>query len=105
MTGIDLTSAILDKITTMKDGSLKITIVTQELPPQEMAKLFMNINQEITNVKLPKDSSQPKSKSERLRNVIYMLWKQEYTGKYPDSNLFYESYMNEIIEKIKDKLN
>ena len=105
MNDIDLTSAILDKITTMKDGSLKITVVTQELPPQEMAKLFMSVNQEITNVKLPKDSSQPKSKSERLRNVIYRLWEQEYTGKYPDHNLFYESYMDQTINKIKDKLN
>ena len=38
---MNLKNAILDGVKTMKDGSLKITLVTQELSPSQMAEIFL----------------------------------------------------------------
>lgn len=44
-----------------------------------------------------------KTKSKRLRNVLFILWSQE--GKKGDFKDFYSHKMEEIIEHFKGKLN
>lgn len=43
-----------------------------------------------------------KSPSQRLRNTIFVLWKQK--GERGDFESFYDSIMEQLIENIKDKL-
>lgn len=35
-----LENAIIDKVSTLKDGSVRISLVTRELSPTQMAELF-----------------------------------------------------------------
>jgi len=42
-----------------------------------------------------------KTKSQRLRNVLYILWKQEGEGEFKE---FYANRMEKLITKIKDRL-
>lgn len=44
-----------------------------------------------------------KSPSQRLRNVLYVLWEQDKQG-YETFTLFYNDRMERIINQIKDKL-
>jgi len=101
---MNLKNAIIDKITTMKDRSIKITLITPELDPKTMAELFMSVNNQVLNVDIPEDISEKKSKAQRLRWVLYRLWENKYKDKYNTFELFYNSEMERILEHYKDKI-
>ena len=78
--------AVIHKISTMADGSIRLVLDTRELGAAMMAKLFDMRNKEGWFLFSPspfKDSTpipegQPeignKTPSERLRNVLYRVW-------------------------------
>ena len=102
---MNLNNAILDKITTMKDWSLKIALITRELDPQTMAELFMSLNQEIVSVDIPDTTTEePKSKSQRLRAVLYRLREQEKKWEFKSFELYYNHILELLINNYKDKL-
>ena len=106
---------IITSIASKVDGSIKVTLETRELPSQEAANLFALRNQEawavlapneITEVNLPKEKADAslgtKTPSQRLRNVLYVLWKDRGgQGSFED---FYLFKINQLIETIKEKL-
>lgn len=112
-----LLAAQIDTIRTLKDKSLKITLESQELTPQVKAELMSydgmikvlisdtNIQSEIVSEvdNLELEMGETKSPSQRLRNVLYILWEQNHNG-YDDFNLFYRNKMDLIIQQIKDRL-
>jgi hypothetical protein len=102
--------ATIEKIETMADKSLRLRIDTQELSREEAAQVFelheklgwfTFSEQEIKKedlVDLPevkKEFKNQKSPSERLRNVLYVVW--EEIGK-PDKS--FESWRSAEMEKI-----
>lgn len=112
-------SSTVDKITTLKDGGNKITIETQELPPEHMTKLFEFANKQVwtlfketPDIKADEiDIEEPepefkkdKSPALRLRNVLYVLYEQKYSsnGSFDD---FYKKQMENIIKQFKNKLD
>lgn len=112
-----LLSTIIDKISTLKDGSLKITLESQELNSAEMAVLFELRNKQVytafkeTPIKSDEiDVKEPltefkndKSQSQRLRAVLFCYWQQNKPTKEFDT--FYKQKTEEFINLIKDKLN
>ena len=60
-----------------------------------------------------KNKFEDKTPSQRLRNVLYVLWEQEQPKEtnskgvitYVDFDLFYKRKMNELINFIKNKLS
>ena len=46
---------------------------------------------------------QPKTQSQRIRNVLYKLWEQDNKG-FDDFKAFYKYHTERIIQWIKDKL-
>jgi hypothetical protein len=59
----------------------------------------------ITDFKIPTTSEEePKSKSQRLKACIYRIWEKNYQATYKDSNVFYDSYMDKMIQNAKDKI-
>ena len=102
---MNLQNAIIDKITTMKDWSIKITLLTPELDAQTMAELFLSINKNVLSVDIPEDISEQKSKAQRLRAVLYRVWENKYKDKYNTFELFYNSEMERILEHYKDKID
>lgn len=110
--------AAITKISTLS-GGLRLQIDTQELPDMSQTQNLWNnynklgwfvfnvseINEE-TLINLPelKYAKEEKSPSQRLYNVLYVLWEKDNHGK-DNFKDFYEWYMESLIEKIKEKLS
>jgi len=107
-------------IRTMADGSLRIQIDTQELPSETMMRIFDLRNMpgmvlvssdkitqaEIKAVENSTSDFLPKNKthSQRLRAVLFKLWKQEGEPKGFEFDTYYANTMERLIEHYKDKL-
>lgn len=112
-----LIGAYVEGLKTRKDKTIAITIGTQELAPDKAGQLF-NLNGKLITAYLS-DTEVTKSDqdvidaveldlpgktpSQRLRAVLYVLWKQEPEG-FKDQNLHYIHHMEKIIEHYKSKL-
>jgi len=110
---------IIDKITTLKDRSLKVTIETQELTnPKEIAEVF-DFSQKPCAVALKEGEFEAneledigeakveykgdKTPGQLLRNTLYVYWNQKkLTG---DFDTFYKKQMGSFTDRIKEKLN
>jgi hypothetical protein len=117
MKGI-LLACIIDKITTLKDKSVKITIDTQELSPQNAGEIFTLMNtlatvyispSEVTSREMAQvDAIEPempgKSPSQRMRNVMFILWKQDNEG-YREFDMYYLKKMEDIINELKNNIH
>jgi hypothetical protein len=44
------------------------------------------------------------SPSQRLRDILYVYWSQEFKYKYPNFETYYESYIEKQITKIKKEI-
>ncbi len=113
--------ATLENLRTLKDGSLKIQFETLELTPQDTLGLLENMNQfgylafkkEPFNEKERKvieeletnfnDSSQQKSSSQRLRAILYVMYKNDNEG-FDSSVKHYEHHLSRVIDHFKTKL-
>jgi hypothetical protein len=111
--------ACLDSYRSMVDRGLKITFVTGELSPEQVANIqyafqkagYMAFSpdpfathelEEIDKLKVEfTDTGKPPS--QRLRAVLYRLWEQIPEG-YKTFNDFYISKMETLIEHFKTKL-
>jgi hypothetical protein len=104
-----------------KDRSVVIRFETQEQTPQQIAQLhsmldefgalYFKGNEEITAAEreeldaLESDLfDNPKTHSQRMRNVLYKLWKQTPEG-FDEFSKYYSWRMNKVIEHFKAKLD
>ena len=109
--------ASISKVTTMHDHSLRIQVDTQELSPEDSAKVFEQYNKLgwflfkeseilLDDIDVPEfvaEFKDDKSPSKRLRNVIFILHKQQDTKESFDE--FYKRKIEEIINHFKSKLD
>lgn len=103
----------------LKDGVVKFAVVCNELPNEKLAELFALKNSfvyiaikaenflaaELEDLEQLKSEEVPgKTPSKRLRNVLYVLWKQENEpeGAYEP---YYMKTMERLINHFKDKLD
>lgn len=107
----------IDGINTLKDGSVSLKLVTQELTPSKAGDVFalrgklcfayFSERQIEDNEKKIVDSLDPelkgKTPGQRLRAVLFRLWEQENEG-YKDSESFYKYKMEQIINTYKSNL-
>lgn len=112
-----LSEATVCGISTLKDGTVKVNFALQECGPDKIGQLFSLNNQHVKffvssdNITTELQSEiqafelehESKSPSKRMRNVFFRLWEQDKCG-YEDFELFYRWRMDQIIEKLKDKL-
>ena len=118
MDGIILTT-IVSGIRSLKDGSVSVTLETQELSPSKAGELFGFRNKVTMTYLSPKDvisqkeidqvnaidaEIEAKTPSKRLRVVLYVLFTQQPEG-YKEFDAFYKFKMNIITEHLKSKLN
>jgi hypothetical protein len=110
--------AQITKLETQSDGGIRVVIDTQELSdPEELKQLFMlrkSIgwfsfkSNKITQGEIPDEDAmveegETKSPSERLRNTLFVYWKENKGGK-GDFNAFYKETMEKYIQNVKEKL-
>ena len=98
----------------MKDGGVSVTFATQELPPEEKLELAKYYNafgymlfkeNQFKPEDIPTGDAtldEDKTPSKRLRAVLFLWWK--LLGKKEDFDLFYKSRMEDLIDKVKEKL-
>lgn len=108
------TDAIITTLSSRKDGSLRLSIITPELTAEEKAE-FMQLqaqNLEVLLNPLDKEIKAPaykvasefenKSPSLRLRNTLFVLWQQ--SGERGDYDDYYRKQMEKFIDAVKERL-
>lgn len=108
MTGL-LLPAIVNTLRTLKDGSISICFETQELSPSKAGELFsyrgklvglyLSAKETIPQKEMDQvdaiDVDLPgRTKSQRVRNVLYRIWEVQ-----SDGHKTFESYYNFQMEK------
>lgn len=112
-------AAELEGISTRKDKTLKLTFGTQELTPDKGGALmamqnaicFLAIKQESFSSnelaeldKLKAAEYGGKTKSQRLRNVLFVNWQQDNKG-FEKFDSYYDHMMDRITDFYKNKLD
>lgn len=104
---------IITSCSTKSDGSLSIRCSTPELSADEkvafmqvqnmnLKALFQPMESEPAELKEVKGQFDKKTPAQRLRATLFVLWKQaDGTGEFEE---FYRRRMEDIINKIKEKL-
>ena len=112
------TALHITNIATLKDKSVKITASTPELKPEAMTELFRMSGSEVAvifqksendqtmveNVALPVDGG--KSPSTRLRNTIFVGWKENTDQEEPFDSYYIrrmEQHINEEKSELPDR--
>lgn len=107
-------SAILTRASALSDGGVSVGFHTKELPPEEKIEVMKLFNQtgwllfspdSIQESAIPEKKSEfeTKTPSQRLRGVLYRVWEQE--GKQGEFEDYYKKFMNNIIDRLKEKLD
>jgi hypothetical protein len=110
--------AIVENISTRRDGSIKLVFGVNELPANESAILFTMANKMgwlafssdyIENQVLEELSKKPidieggKSLSQRERGVLFVLWDKK--GRIGDFEDFRKKHVEKFINKIKEEID
>jgi len=105
--------AVLEGANPLKDGGMSLRFHTQEMTSQEKLQI-LNFYQSFgyvlfkensfTDIDIPKEdaSDETKKPSQRLRAVIFIMWKQQ--GMVGDFDQFYNKKMEYIISQFKERL-
>ncbi len=112
-----LVPVIVESIRTRKDGTLAVTVGCQEMSPAKSGELFTYQNKistmylcqaevqqkDITQIDALEPEVKGKRPSERMRNVLWLMWKQDPEG-YKDSEMYYRFKMEKFIDELKNNL-
>lgn len=108
--------SVLNPISRRKDRSVLLKFDTRELSPEETLSLMalegtegwiqFSPNQEFEEVPNENAETDTKSPSERLRAVMYILYKQAIKkGKFVGLfQTYYDGHMEKIIDQLKEKI-
>lgn len=112
-------TGILENISTRSDNSVKLTVGSQEMDAADAGNLFVlrnkfiklllsdnNISpmeETLIDEQKLKDGKKVKTKSQRLRAVLYRVWEHSETGL--DFDTWYDEEMEKIISHFKQKLD
>lgn len=115
-----LLSVIVENITTRKDNTLKIVLGSQEMSQARAGELFGYMNKlsacylslketigsrELAQIdKLDPDLPQGKTQSQRIRNVLFLLFEKDHEG-FSDFDSFYKAKTEMYINHLKAKID
>jgi hypothetical protein len=105
---------VLSSASTRADGSLGLRLATPELSPSEKTAIFELQGHPLKMLLQPmgqaeclvwvKSELDTKTPSQRLRGVLFILWKQIEDTNKDTFEVFYAQRMESIIEKVKERL-
>jgi hypothetical protein len=113
-----LIPAYVENITTRKDKSVKITLGTQEISQGSAGEIFSMLNNLVVAYISPKQIDQKeidqvdkldpelggKTPSQRIRNVMFILWTQDNEG-HKEFDTYYRAKAEIIIDNLKARIN
>jgi len=111
---------VLDGYSRRKDRTVSLRFITQEKSSSEIMQidsmtdqfgiLYFRGQEDMNHEEIKELDSidldlydEPKSQSKRLRNVLYIIWKQE--GELGDFKKYYKQKTEEVIQHFKDKID
>ena len=111
-----LLPATLSKVASRKDRSYTLSFDTRELSGTEAATLLGELmnegwllyspNEDLKEADVPDEKADSmtgqKTQAQRLRGVIYRLWEQN--GKKGNSEDYYRSILESLIDQMKERL-
>lgn len=108
----------VNRLTRKKDASCTIALTTPKLTDEEFLAFCKIVDHEVdTTFKTTDEVNQDahtievktevyeKTPSQRLHAVLFILWKQDYQGKYKTFDEFYQLTMENTITQFKRLLN
>lgn len=110
---------LVESISSRADGSVKIVFGTQEMDPKQAGDLFQlrgkyskllmsdsNITheEEIAVDETSIKDGKKKTKSARLRNIIYVVWNMSALKNKMPFEVYYNTEMERLIDEFKAKL-
>ena len=111
--------ATVTGLRSLKDGTLSVTLQTQELKAEQAGAMFSFTNKFIKFVltdenvsdlqikelseKVVTSGNTKKTKGQRLRAVVYRTWEQD--GGDLDFDTYYDRTMEKIIDLMKQRLD
>lgn len=113
-----LLATIIENISTRKDGTIKLVLGTQEMSQSKAGELFSLQNKLAAVYISPKDvipqkeldqadavdvDLPGKSKSQRQRSVIFLIWQHKPEG-HKTFETYYHFRMEQNIERLKKEL-
>lgn len=116
MKAIHLPSAIIGSITAKsKNNGVSFRVSTPELSRDELGVVFDLQDQIVDLLIQPKDDPfalitevksevDAKTPSQRIRSVLFVLWKQNQEG-HDQFSTYYLKKMDAIIDHLKEKIN
>lgn len=110
------TASQIEKIETRSDKTIKLTIGTQEITPEQATELFALKQKlgffffaekpiEVDDIDIPDFVSEfkgDKTPGQRLRAVLYVKWQQ--LGKQGNADDYYKQQIERFIDAVKEKL-
>lgn len=117
MNGV-IVPCLIENLATRRDGTLKLTLGTNEVTPEKAAELFSLLNkfalvyicekdsmnvEELAKVDQLDPEFTGKSQSQRLRNVLYVLWEKK-PEDFKDFTAYYHFHTERIIDHLKSKI-
>lgn len=108
----------ISKVETMRGGALRLKLDTQEnISPEVRTKVIAMTEklgwftfsirriqpEDILSLPELKKEEDTKTPAQRIRSVLYLLWKKE--GENGDFDAFYANHMEKLIDYIKAKIN
>lgn len=114
MPSLDIHNCEIGTIQSRADHSVAFRVVTPELRPSEAGALMQWHGRACRVTIHPHDGTpdtvvtvtterESKSPSQRIRAVLFILWKQD--GQPGTFDAWYENRMNLLIEKLKEKID
>lgn len=114
-----LLASIVENVSTRRDGTIKLTLGTQEISQGKAGELFTMQNKIVALYISPKDSIPQKvmdmvdqadvdlpgkTKSQRQRAVLYRIWELEKEG-HKTFESYYSAKMEAHISELKEHLS
>jgi len=112
--------AILENLTSRKDGTWKLTFGSNELSPEQIQELAAALNKfTFLAIKVDQFHSEEreilestetgleetgKTQSQRIRGVLFILWKQNPEG-FTDFENYYRNKTEKFIDHLKTKID
>lgn len=109
--------ALITKVESQHDGGIRVVVDTQEITDPEQLAMLFHLKGDLgwflfkkTEVVLedipdydPQQFDEEKTPSKRLRNVLFIYWK-EVLGQKGNFESFYRGWMDKKIEAVKGEL-
>lgn len=113
MKAIDIKHAEIGTVTSRVDGAVAFRVITPELTLDQRSTILglhgKNVRIMVEPIDTPvegmvevESEAEPKSKTQRLRAVLFVWWKQKPVGTFQE---FYDKKMESIIERCKEALD